>query len=296
MAGKRFVLMAVCALMLATAPAARAQESLSAASPTARWSGEVLFGWNVGANIVSQQDHDIRLVDSGELTVTLTPTAPTALELTVELLIPNPDDPFAAEIIESSTGPQPTITVSGLAPGNYVVRAAGALNGPTTYDAEATLKPGPATRPAPGAPKPAATPAPSSTPPPAAATPEPTPEPIEDLEKPPAPATAKLARMPRRAAQLKVLRGTAADPDGIARVDVALVRRDGRRCRQMAANFVFTRLASCGAPSSYVIAAGTSAWSLRLRRRLTPGTYTAFVRVIDPAVSITTVKRTFTLR
>jgi len=290
-----FRIVLVCAgLAMVTAPAAHAQETLTAGSPTAEWSGFVLFG--IAGYFTSYDDHEIKLGESGALEAEVTSTGPGVLELDIHIVIPDPTGGFDDQIVATGTGPLPKVSVSGLAAGGYVVRVQGNMNAPANFDAKATLIPGPATRPAPR--PPGASPAPTATPSPTA-TPQPTPTPepagpVEDLsDKPP---TASVAKLASRAKALKRISGTAADDKGVQRVDLALVRRRGRTCTSMAPNFTFKPAKDCADPASFLIAKGTSKWSLTLRRRLAAGGYTLFVRAIDSANATSITRKSFKLR
>ena len=86
-----------------------------------------------------------------------------------------------------------------------------------------------------------------------------------------------------RSRSLKGFAGSAQDPDGtVARVEVALVRRQGSRCSQLTANGGFAKLAKCE-PTRFLRARGTTKWSLRLRKRLAKGSYVLYVRAVDNA-------------
>ena len=285
-AGIRIALLGA-ALTMAFAPAARAQETLTASSPTAEWSGTILLGLVA----TSYQDHEIKLGESGTLEAEYVSTGPGALEVAIHIVIPDPNDSFNDQVIASASGPLPKVSVSGLAAGTYVVRTQGSMNAPTQFRAKATLLPGPATRQPPQGPGGGQTQPPP--PPQATPTPSPTPEappPPEDLSD-----TAPTAKV--RTAGATSLAGTAADDKGVTRVDVAVVRTSKQRtCFQMRPNFTFARLRDCGTPTSFVTARGTTKWSLRLRRKLARGRYVLFVRPLDTANATSITRRAFTVR
>ncbi len=77
------------------------------------------------------------------------------------------------------------------------------------------------------------------------------------------------------------LSGTAAGANGVAFVQVAVVRRVHGRCAQLTTAGTFTPLARCAAPRSVLFAAGTSRWSLTLPGRLGHGSYRILVRAVD---------------
>ena len=78
-----------------------------------------------------------------------------------------------------------------------------------------------------------------------------------------------------------VLRGIASGANGVAFVQVAVVRRNGSRCTEMSATNTFIPLPTCNRPTSFLFATGTTRWSLKLPSRLRHGTYRVFVRAID---------------
>ncbi len=83
-----------------------------------------------------------------------------------------------------------------------------------------------------------------------------------------------------------VLAGTSRDraPRGLlarlARVEVAIGRRDGARCRFIAAGGSFGKPRAC-TPVGWTRARGKQTWSLRLGRTLPRGSYVAWVRGVD---------------
>lgn len=77
----------------------------------------------------------------------------------------------------------------------------------------------------------------------------------------------------------------------LARVTVAIGRATGSRCRFLTAKGTFGPKVSC-LRTTYVAAAGTSTWSLRLRRRLPRGSYKLFVRGVDAAGNVERKQRT----
>ena len=77
------------------------------------------------------------------------------------------------------------------------------------------------------------------------------------------------------------LHGNASGVNGVAFVELAVVRRNAHRCSQLNADGRFTALRVCTQPTSFMFAAGTNRWSLKLPLRLRPGAYEAFVRAVD---------------
>jgi hypothetical protein len=68
----------------------------------------------------------------------------------------------------------------------------------------------------------------------------------------------------------------------VARVEVAISRKAGRKCRFVAAGGTLGKARSCAKPV-WLRAKGTSSWSLALQRRLPRGTYAILVRSRDAA-------------
>jgi hypothetical protein len=68
----------------------------------------------------------------------------------------------------------------------------------------------------------------------------------------------------------------------VARVEVAISRKAGKRCRFVAASGKLTSARSCAKPV-WLKAKGTTRWSLTTKRALPRGTYTIQVRSRDAA-------------
>ena len=103
---------------------------------------------------------------------------------------------------------------------------------------------------------------------------------------PPAPnaaprATIKLAKS-YKASRLKGIGGTASDDSAVATVEVGLLRKGKRgKCTQLTSSGKFARAKSCNAPTTFLLAQGTSSWVLKLKNKLAKGSYTAFARATD---------------
>jgi hypothetical protein len=78
-----------------------------------------------------------------------------------------------------------------------------------------------------------------------------------------------------------VLHGTASGENGVAFVQVAIVRRIGPTCTQLAPTGSFIALRRCNEPTSFLFATGTTHWSLKLPHSLRTGSYDVFARAID---------------
>lgn len=100
--------------------------------------------------------------------------------------------------------------------------------------------------------------------------------------------TAPVSRFSSRARRVRsgrrlVLRGTARDRGcaGVRRVQVAIARKAGRRCRHLQPGGRFARRATSCARTRYLTAKGTSRWSFTTRRALPAGSYQVWVRAVD---------------
>lgn len=95
-------------------------------------------------------------------------------------------------------------------------------------------------------------------------------------------------RSPRVGARVRIrrgvplLRGRTADPSGVRKVDLALMRREGRRCRWFDGRGAF-RLGSCTAPVWFKAILDDFDWRYAFPRRVRPrpAAYFAFVRATD---------------
>jgi hypothetical protein len=91
------------------------------------------------------------------------------------------------------------------------------------------------------------------------------------------------------------LRGRAADTGctaeisvagRVARVEVAISRRSGKRCRFVAGSGRLGSARACSRPV-FLRATGTTRWTMTLKRKLPRGTYTVLVRARDAAGNVT---------
>jgi uncharacterized delta-60 repeat protein len=90
------------------------------------------------------------------------------------------------------------------------------------------------------------------------------------------------------AEKLKKFSGTAADADGdgLKKVQVAVVKKVGKRCFAMKnAKAKFKRVRAKGkeCPQRWLAAKGKAKWSFKLKRELPAGRYVAFARAVDGA-------------
>jgi hypothetical protein len=143
----------------------------------------------------------------------------------------------------------------------------------TTGGATATLLDGFEVRPAaiPATPTPVATAAATPTPPPAACT---------DRTAPAAFFTS--VRSKKRKLQLRGRASDAGCGGAVARVEVAISRKAGSKCRFLGANGKLTSARRCTQPV-FLKATGTTSWSLATKRPLARGAYTVQVRARDRA-------------
>ena len=99
-------------------------------------------------------------------------------------------------------------------------------------------------------------------------------------DRPPRAAVTGVLRRPAAT----VVRGTAFDDHGVARIQVAVVRRTGGRCRQLTSGGGFVAVPTCSSrPTSWLRATGAKRWSLRLPGPRHPGTYRVIVVATDSA-------------
>ncbi|MDQ6914772.1 MAG: hypothetical protein M3155_03050 [Actinomycetota bacterium] len=80
-------------------------------------------------------------------------------------------------------------------------------------------------------------------------------------------------------------RGCGAARGRVRRIEVAIVRRVGRRCRFLAANGRFGRVTTCRA-ARFLRARGTTRWLFVRRGRFRAGRYVIYVRAIDAAGNV----------
>jgi hypothetical protein len=90
----------------------------------------------------------------------------------------------------------------------------------------------------------------------------------------------------RAAVRSHVLSGTARDTGcGVAMVTASVARLHGKRCAYLTPTRRLSRLVKCG-HSHFLVASGTSRWSLALPRSLPRGTYLVRTRAIDFAGNV----------
>jgi hypothetical protein len=109
-----------------------------------------------------------------------------------------------------------------------------------------------------------------------------TPQPAGPTDTPPEAAIGRLAKS-GKASRYRKFQGTARDDVSVARVDVALVKVKDGKCTQMTSPGKFAKLAKCDAPTKFLRAKGTTAWSYKLTKELKKGSYVLFARATDGA-------------
>jgi hypothetical protein len=102
--------------------------------------------------------------------------------------------------------------------------------------------------------------------------------------------TTKL-RAPKATAKskaLEVLKGTAADDKGVARVEITIVRLKGSKCSTLTAKGTFRASRTC-TPTKFFKASGKQVWSYELKKPLPKGVYAVYVRAVDSAGQVSKV-------
>jgi hypothetical protein len=250
--------------------------SPSAAMPTLQWDSAPMTAGVLGVD--SDRDNTlVKLPAGGNVAIKLTdfsePSGAGA-DFDIRLYAANAEgDPEGEALGEAinTDAEQESLTVKNLKPGNYNVEVnafatvEGTFHGNITASGAATAGSAPAPSgggeggtPSGPAPAPTAAPAPATD-----ATPD-----------------AKLGKVAKKPRSFK---GTATDDKGVAKVEVALQLKKGKKCSQMTAKGKFVKLAKCDAPTSWLLAKGTAKWSYKLKKKLKKGGYTVFARATDTA-------------
>ena len=259
-------LLAVSALLTFAAVAlAVPARTIELSTPTtATWDGSGVTGTPIADATVD--DTLLKLAVGGAITVTTSDVGPTGQE-DIDVYVYKADasgEPDGDPIAEGAEAGDETVSVKNLSPGDYIVRAFAFLGVDATYKGSVKFVPSaaapadPAT--APGTPAAPATPASDAL---------------------PEAAITKLARS-AKAKRFKTFSGTASDDKGVARVEVALVLKKGKRCTQLKGRKM-VKLAKCTAPTAFNAAAGASTWSFKLPKALKKGSYTVYARAVDSA-------------
>lgn len=109
---------------------------------------------------------------------------------------------------------------------------------------------------------------------------------------PPAPSGPAKPTSKNKTASAGGASGTAAARDGVAKVEVGVLRRSGKKCSGMTKSGSFKKLKGCTPP--LLKAVGTDSWAIKFKKKLPSGRYTMLVKVTDKKGK-SSVKRT-TLR
>ena len=273
-------LLAICALLVLAAVAFAAPArtiELSSSVTSASWDGSGVTGTPIAD--ASVDDTLLKLSVGGSITVSATEFGPTGGE-DIDINIFKADaagEPEGDPIAEGAEGGEENVSVKNLKPGNYLVRAFAFVGVDATYKGSVKFVPAagaaaPA-EPAPGSPAPA-----PGSPSPAPSSPAPAAPAADAL---PEAAITKIAKA-AKAKKFKKFSGTASDDRGVAKVEVALVLKKGKKCTQLKGKKM-VKLKKCTAPSAFNKAKGTAKWSFKLKKALKKGKYTVYARAIDSA-------------
>lgn len=252
--------------------AADREATLSAASPVFEWDGGPVTG--AFFEDAEKDETLFNMLEPGNLTITATEPGPTGEEdIDLELYRSSASgEPIGEPVaFTEEAGTEEVLAVKNLKPGYYLLQTVGFLAVEATYKGKATLVPT-------GGGAPGEEPTPGATPEPGA-TPTPSPGGSDQLPE------AKLGKVaPKvKSKKLKGFKGTASDDKGVARVEVAVVRRKGSKCTQMTPKGGWAKAAKCDGPTSFLAAKGTTKWSVKLPKRLKKGSYKVFARATDSA-------------
>lgn len=273
--------------LLATAAVAWAapdrETAMSASVSSYKWDG----GPVTGSPFASVDDDDtlIALDAPGTLKVVFSEADDSAVD--IDLYIFKSDaagKPVGDAIVSSEEGGSDEMAQAKIsAPGKFLVRAQGFAAAEGFYKGAATFTSSAAAAPAPtgtgtGGASGGTTGGSGGT----------TPQQGTPISQAPAPAAnaapeAKIGKLAKAAKvkKLKGFSGTASDDKGVAKVQIALVLKKGKKCTQLKSNGKFAKLKKCAAPTSFVSAKGTATWSYKLKRKLAKGSYTLFARATD---------------
>ena len=259
---RRVYLTASLAALAAAAPAAPAAAqvdfkfTLSAANPKVAWDGNTAVGANVnnaagpvcGKTPADYCDQILFEVQQpGKVAMKVTPA--TALtDVDIYLFRSDASGKKGRAVNQSGAVPGAVENVTGSAdePTFYLLQVAFfAVFGPS-YSGETTFTPG------------------ELTDVPASAAPKST--------------IGRLAKSVKRRS-LKGFSGTATDDGSVSKVEIAVVRQQGRKCSAMGASGSF-KSSACN-PTTFLAAKGTTKWSYRLKRSLPKGKYVLYSRATD---------------
>lgn len=123
----------------------------------------------------------------------------------------------------------------------------------------------------------------ATPPPPPAGGGGPPPPPAAKDTTAPDSAIAKVARS-AKASSMKGWKGSASDDKGVKLVEIALVRKDGKKCKSLGSNGKLKK-SSCK-PATWLAAKGTTKWTFKLKRKLESGRYSLYSRATDTAGNV----------
>jgi CSLREA domain-containing protein len=79
----------------------------------------------------------------------------------------------------------------------------------------------------------------------------------------------------------RVVSGVATDDREVVKVEISIVSKRGRVCRDLRKSGRFSKRRRCGKPRVFLQASGTKKWSFRLASNLRPGYYVVYARATD---------------
>jgi hypothetical protein len=241
---------------------------VGAAKPTATWDGSGVSGV-LGAG--PSDDTLVKLSDAGNLTVSVGEFGPTGEEdLDVDVFKADAaGEPVGNAIAEGQEVGEESVAIKNLKPGNYLVQVYAYVGADTTYKGGLKFVSAAPVEvaPAPGSPAPAPGANPATT------------------DQTPSAAITKLAKS-SKAKKFRSFAGTASDDKGVGRVEVAIELKKGKKCQQLNKKGKLVKSKKCGAPTSFLLAKGTTSWTFKLKKALKKGKYTAYARAVDSAKQV----------
>jgi hypothetical protein len=247
---------------------------LGGSKTTYEWDGTA-SGGDAGVNS-DVDDTQVKLSEGGTLAINLSKfteaTGLTGADFDIRLYKADANgDPTGDALGEAITSDseKESLTVKNLKAGAYVIEVNGYLTFQGTFHGKATFS---------GTGGGTATPGPSGpTGPSGPSGPSGPTGPVGTTDATPDATVKKPAKKPKKFA------GTATDDKGVAKVQIALQSKKGKKCKQLKKSGKFAKLAKCDAPTSWLLAKGTTKWSFKLKRKLKKGSYTVFARATDSA-------------
>ena len=243
------------------------------------------YSWDggpvTGTPFATVDDDDTLVTLSGAGTLKVALSEPSDNATDIDLYVYKSDDagePKGDPIVSAETGgSDESVSAKISGAGKYLIRVSGWAAAEGTYKGKATFTSS-AAAPAPQEPGTGGNPGTGTSP--ANGTPANQTQPGPDNA--PVATIGKLAKS-AKAKKVKTFSGTASDDKGVAKVEIALVLKKGKKCTQLTSKGTFKKLAKCQGPTSFVAAKGTTSWSYKLKKRLKKGSYTLFARATDSA-------------